>query len=156
MSDLSTERVYEKFSVTFARPDFDVPAMPADITILSSEQLAEKFSMITAWADYAASELAAAQISERSAQKRLELAENRLLVERMGSAVKGERITLVKAQISLDPTVQSLSDKYEEAYAYRKLVDMLLSNYERDLALVSREITRRANDQRANRKDYGF
>jgi rRNA processing protein Krr1/Pno1 len=74
----------------------------------------------------------------------------------MGSAVKGERITLVKAQISLDPTLVELSGKYEEAYAYRKLVEMLLSNHERDLSLVSREITRRASDQRANRKDYGF
>lgn len=156
MSELDVNKIYEKFSITFAKPSFDVPAIPADITALSSEQIAETFSMITAWADYAASELAGAQISERSAQKQLELAENRLLVERMGSAVKGERITLVKAQISLDPTVQELSRKYEEAYAYRKLVDMLLSNYERDLALVSREITRRANDQRANRKDYGF
>jgi rRNA processing protein Krr1/Pno1 len=130
--------------------------MPSDITDLSSEQLAELFTKLTAWADYIASELAVAQITERSAQRSLDLTENRLLVERMGSAVKGERITLVKAQISLDPTLVELSGKYEEAYAYRKLVEMLLSNHERDLALVSREITRRASDQRANRKDYGF
>jgi rRNA processing protein Krr1/Pno1 len=130
--------------------------MPSDITDLSSEQLAELFTKLTAWADYIASELAVAQITERSAQRSLDLTENRLLVERMGSSVKGERITLVKAQISLDPTLVELSGKYEEAYAYRKLVEMLLSNHERDLALVSREITRRASDQRANRKDYGF
>lgn len=156
MADLSAWEALDKFAVKFSRPDFDAPNIPADITLLSSEQLAETFSMITAWADFAASELATAHLAERAAQQKMELQENRLLVERMGSAVKGERITLVKAQISLDPEVRQLSTKYEEAYAYRKLVDMLLSNYERDLALVSREITRRANDQRANRKDYGF
>jgi hypothetical protein len=144
------------WGISFTRPDTDQVQMPSDITDLSSEQLAELFTKLTAWADYIASELAVAQITERSAQRSLDLTENRLLVERMGSAVKGERITLVKAQISLDPTLVELSGKYEEAYAYRKLVEMLLSNHERDLALVSREITRRASDQRANRKDYGF
>jgi hypothetical protein len=144
------------WGVHFARPDTEQAKLPSDITLLSSEQLAELFTHLTSWADYIASELAAAQINERSAHREMELTENRLLVERMGSAVKGERITLVKAQISLDPNLVELSGNYEEAYAYRKLVEMLLSNHERDLALVSREITRRANDQRANRKDYGF
>jgi hypothetical protein len=144
------------WGIHFAKPEDNQAQLPSDITDLSSEQLAELFTKLTAWADYIASELAVAQITERAAQRSLDLTENRLLVERMGSAVKGERITLVKAQISLDPTLVELSGKYEEAYAYRKLVEMLLSNHERDLSLVSREITRRASDQRANRKDYGF
>lgn len=144
------------WGIHFSKPEDNQAQLPSDITDLSSEQLAELFTKLTAWADYIASELAVAQITERAAQRSLDLTENRLLVERMGSAVKGERITLVKAQISLDPTLVELSGKYEEAYAYRKLVEMLLSNHERDLSLVSREITRRASDQRANRKDYGF
>lgn len=143
------------WGISFSKPETNQVQMPSDITDLSSEQLAELFTKLTAWADYIASELAIAQITERAAQRSLDFIENRLLVERMGSAVKGERITLVKAQISLDPTLVELSGKYEETYAYRKLVEMLLSNHERDLSLVSREITRRASDQRANRKDYG-
>jgi hypothetical protein len=78
-----------------------------------------------------------------------------MLVRRMGAAIKGERITMVKAEISIDPKIVELTENYEEKYAYRKLVEMLLSNHERDLSLVSREITRRASDQRAFRKDYG-
>ena len=73
----------------------------------------------------------------------------------MGAAARGERITLVKAQISIDPKIQELSQAYEEKYAYRKLVEMILNNHERDLSLVSREITRRGSDQRALRKDWG-
>lgn len=139
-----------------AKPVYDQVQLPHDITNLSSEQLAETFTKLTGWADYIASELAFALITERSYQKELDFLENSLLVSRMGSQAKGERITLLKAQISLDPDLRELSRKHEEAYAYRKLVEMLLSNHERDLALVSREITRRANDQRAVRKDYGF
>jgi hypothetical protein len=73
----------------------------------------------------------------------------------MGAATRGERITIVKAQISVDPTIVSLSQDYENKYAYRKMVEMLLNNHERDLSLVSREITRRTHDQRAMRKDWG-
>jgi hypothetical protein len=72
----------------------------------------------------------------------------------MGVAVKGERITLVKAQIAVDQDVLDLSQDYEDKYAYRKLVEMMLGNYERDIALVSRELTRRSNDLRSTRKEW--
>ena len=148
--------LWNDLSEQFPRPAHDMAELPADITLLSSEQLAEMFTRITSWADYVASELAQAQIKERAFDNQINFRENTLLVERMGSAAKGERITLVKAEISLDPELRELVQKKEEAYAYRKMVEVLLSNHERDLSLVSREITRRTNDQRANRKDYGI
>jgi hypothetical protein len=138
------------------RPEFDYVSLPHDITELSSEQLGEKFTKLTAWADYAASELAHAQISERDAQRQLSIVENTLLVQKMGTAAKGDRITLVKAQIAIDPEVLELSQTYEERYAYRKLVEMTLNNYERDLALISREVTRRSNDLRSTRKEWSL
>lgn len=149
----------EKFAelgITFTKPVISQVNMPNDITDLSSEQLAEKFTELTAWADYIASQLAMAQIEERTAQKKLDFAENSMLVRRMNNSVKGERVTYVKAEISIDPQIQELSQTLDEKYAYRKMVEMLLNNHERDLALVSREITRRTNDQRAARKDHGF
>jgi hypothetical protein len=134
----------------------DVGDLPSDITTLSSEQLGERFTVLTAWADYAASQLAIAQIEERAAQKKLDFMENKLLVTRMGSAVKGERVTLVKAQIAIDDQIVSLADDYEDKYAYRKLVEMMLGNYERDISLVSRELTRRSNDLRSTRKEWSL
>jgi hypothetical protein len=89
-----------------------------------------------------------AQLEERAALKAKEFKENTMLVRRMGAQVKGERVTAVKAEISVDPEVVSLDNDYEEKYAYRKLVEMLLNNHERDLQLVSREITRRSNESR--------
>ena len=148
------ERASE-MGIVFRKPTLEQVQLPADITMLSSEQLAEKFTALTAWADYIASQLAMAQIDERDAQRKMDYAENKLLITKMGNAARGERITLVKAQVSVDDTVVALSQKYEEAYALRKLMEMLLNNHERDLTLVSREITRRTNDQRAMRKDWG-
>lgn len=146
----------QELGLSITRPTMDVGALPSDITTLSSEQLGEKFTVLTAWADYAASQLAVAQIEERAAQRKLDLLENTLLVRKMGTAVKGERITLVKAQIATDQDVLDLSQDYEDKYAYRKLVEMMLANYERDIALVSRELTRRSNDLRSTRKEWSL
>lgn len=145
-----------ELGLSIQKPTMDVGQLPHDITTLSSEQLGETFTVLTAWADYASSQLAIAQIEERSALNRLNLLENRLLVSKMGSAVKGERVTLVKAQIAIDDDILELSQAYEDKYAYRKLVEMMLSNYERDISLVSRELTRRSNDLRSTRKEWSL
>ena len=146
---------FEDWGLHFDKPSDEQVKMPSDITVLSSEQLAELFTKLTAWADYIASQQAVAILDERAALNKLDYKENSLLIQRFGN-VKGERITFVKAQISVDPEVVELKKSYEDKYAYRKLVDMLLSNHERDLSLVSREITRRSADQRAIRKDWGI
>jgi hypothetical protein len=152
MSDIVAK--LKDLGLTIQKPDMEIIKLPADITTLSSEQVGEKFTVLTAWADYAASTLTMAQLDERTSQRKLDLLENKLLVQKMGTAIKGERITLVKAQIAIDQDVQDLALEFEEKYAYRKLVEMMLSNYERDLSLVSRELTRRSNDLRSTRTNW--
>lgn len=144
----------ESLGLNIEKPTMEVGHLPADITTLSSEQLGEKFTVLTAWADYAASQLAVAQIEERAVQRKLDLLENTLLVTKLGSATKTERVTLVKAQIATNPDVVALAQEHEEKYAYRKLVEVMLNNYERDIALISRELTRRSNDLRSTRKEW--
>lgn len=146
----------ESLGLNIEKPTMEVGHLPADITTLSSEQLGEKFTVLTAWADYAAAQLAVAQIEERAVQRKLEFLENTLLVTKLGSATKSERVTLVKAQIATDPELVSLTQEHEEKYAYRKLVEMMLGNYERDIALISRELTRRSNDLRSTRKEWSL
>jgi hypothetical protein len=145
---------FKDWGLTFNKPSEEQVRLPSDITSINSEQIGELFTKLTAWTDYIASQLVHAQLDERAAQKLLEYKENTLLVKRLGAGVRGERVTTVKAEIAIDPEVTALSNQYEEKYAYRKLVEMLLSNHERDLSLVSREITRRSNDSRALRKEY--
>jgi type IV secretory pathway protease TraF len=141
----------EKFSgwgLTFSKPSDEQVVLPSDITDVSSEELGGLFTRLTAWTDYITSQLVMAQLDERSAQKSLDYNENIMLVKRMGAQVKGERVTTVKAQIAVDDKIVDLANVYEEKYAYRKLVEMLKENHERDLQLVSREITRRSSNYR--------
>jgi len=133
------------------KPSYDLVTLPPDITSLSGEQLAEMFTILTGWADYTASQLAQAQIAERTAQRALDFKTNKMMVEKMGSAAKGDKVTLIKAQIAIDDEVVKLEDDFEAKYAYRKMVEMMLSNQERDITLVSREITRRTS---GSRKEY--
>lgn len=130
--------------IDLPKPKYDQAVLPPDITELSSEQLAEMFTILTGWADYMASQLVQAQLAERNAQLKLDRATNRLMIEKMGAATKADKVTLIKAQIASDPDVLDLEDTYEEKYAYRKLLEMMLNNQERDITLVSREITRRS------------
>lgn len=125
------------------KPSYELSPIPPDITSLSSEQLAELFTVLTGWADYTASQLANAQLEERAAQRALDLKTNRLIVSRMGAATKADKVSLIKAQVAIDDEVVALEDSFEEKYARRKILEMMLNNQERDITLVSREITRR-------------
>jgi hypothetical protein len=152
---MSALEKFKDWGLTFNKPSNEQVVLPADITDVSSEQLGELFTRLTAWTDYIASQMAMAVLEERAALKKKEFAENSMLIKRMGSQAKGERITAIKAEVSIHPDVVVLDNDYEEKYAYRKLVEMLLQNHERDLQLVSREITRRSNDARFSRKEFG-
>lgn len=138
-------------SVDLPKPVYDQAVLPPDITALSSEQLAEMFTILTGWADYMASQLVQAQLAERDCLRRAELAESKALVRLTTGAPKGTTVTLIKAQIDTDPEILDLRDKYEEKYAYRKILEMMLNNQERDITLVSREISRRS--QTMGRRD---
>jgi hypothetical protein len=147
----------EKFAgwgIHFVKPSDEQVRLPADITAITSEDLGELFTRLTAWTDYINSQLVIAQLEQRAILKKKDFAENTMLIKRMGSGVKGERVTTVKAEIAVSQDIVDLDKDYEEKYAYRKLVEMLLTNHERDLSLVSREITRRSNDSKALRKEY--
>lgn len=138
-------------SIELPRPAYDQAVLPPDITELSSEQLAEMFTILTGWADYMSSQLVQAQLAERDALRKSEFAESKALVRLTTGAPKGTTVSLIKAQIDIDPDIQDLRDKYEEKYAYRKILEMMLNNQERDITLVSREISRRA--QTMGRRD---
>jgi hypothetical protein len=153
---MSAIEKFKDWGITFHKPSQDQVILPNDITAISSEELGELFTQITAWTDYISSQVVMAQLEERNALRKKDMLENTLLIKRMGAHTKGERVTTVKAEIAVHPEVVSLDDDYEQKYAYRKLVEMLLNNHERDLQLVSREITRRSNDLRATRKEYGI
>jgi hypothetical protein len=131
----------------------EFPTMPKELTDLDGEELSHLFSSLTAWSNYIATQLSAAQVDERYAEKAVDSASARIMVTRMGQKTTGERVTAIKAEVAIDPKVLGLADKLEDAYAYRKMIEVMFYNLERDTALVSREITRRSSDFRSMRKD---
>jgi hypothetical protein len=133
------------------KPVYEQAVLPPDITELNSEQLAEMFTVLTGWADYMSSQLVQAQLAERDALRKSEFAESKALVRLTTGSPKGTTVSLIKAQIDIDPDIQDLRDRYEEKYAYRKILEMMLNNQERDITLVSREISRRS--QTMGRRD---
>ena len=127
--------------------------MPNDISALDSDELSKLFTKLTAWSNYVSGQLSAAQIDEKTIEKKKDFLEAKLFLHKDTSKVKGERVTLIKAQVMADEQYMELEEELLKAYAYRKMVEVVYNNFERDVSLVSREITRRTNDLRMNRKD---
>lgn len=134
----------------WAQPTAEVK-LPKDISSVDSEILADLFTRLTAWQNYAGMQLAAAQVDEAALDRKRDIAYAKSMAARGGG--RGEKVTVLKAQASSDPVIADLDERLAKAFAYRKLLEAVYNNFEREIALVSREITRRTNDQRAFRKD---
>ena len=152
MSDLAVKKMAEQ-NINMWPDQSEKPKMPREISILDSDELSALFTQLTAWSNYVAGQLAAAQVDEHVLNKKKDSLEARLFLDKDNSKVKGERVTLIKAQVAADPKIEDLENQLTHAYAYRKMVEVVANNFERDVALVSREITRRTNDIRMSRKD---
>jgi hypothetical protein len=132
------------FSLT-AKPEFDIPDLPRDITELDDEGLMDLFVQFTQWNDHLAGAQALAIINEREAQRALDNAESAGMIKNWTGA-KGDRVALIKAQIAATQEVMDLQHELDIKYAFRKLIETRTLNVERDSQLVSRELTRRTSD----------
>lgn len=143
-SDIAAGQLRQNGLLLPNKPHIEIPDLPQDITELDDEGLMELFVVLTAWNGYLAAQVAVAIINERESQRSVDVVEAQAMI-RMWKGGTGDRVAIVKAQIAADEAVQELHDKHEEAYAYRKLVEVLSNNVERDSAVVSRELTRRTS-----------
>jgi len=130
------------------KPDYDVPAIPRDITGINDEDLMEMYSKFIAYADFLSVQVALSHVDERNCEKRLASLESRLL---SFSEKTDRRVTVAKAIAAQDPAILAQKDALEVAYAYRKLIDAMAENIERDSSLVSRELTRRTSNKTPRR-----
>lgn len=132
------------FSLT-AKPDYEIPTLPRDITELDDEGLMDLFVQFTQWNDHLAGAQALAIINEREAQRNLDTAEAGALMKSWTGA-KGDKVTLIKAQIQASEEIKELAHELDVKYAFRKLIETRTLNVERDSQVVSRELTRRTSD----------
>jgi hypothetical protein len=127
-----------------AKPLYDIPSLPADITDLGDEALMVLYSKLTAYADFIAVQVSCSQVDERSYEKRLSILEQTKMLR--GTGKSENRVTFARAEVATDPDVLALKESVEELHAYRKLIEAMANNIERDTALVSRELTRRTSN----------
>ena len=131
----------------------ETPQLPPDITELGDEDLMVLFSKLTAYNNFLATQFACSMIDERDAERSLDYEEGVAFLQFY--AGKTSLASLVKAHVATSPKVVELKEIYSARYNYRKLIEVMVNNVERDTALVSRELTRRTSGLR-NRSDRMF
>lgn len=102
------------------------------------------FVQLTRWSDFFQNQLAIEDIRERYADAEVRKLEGIYMTANKPERVS-EAVTWVRAQMELEPSVQSARDLLKVCYARRKLKQMLFEGAERDAAVVSRELTRRTD-----------
>jgi hydroxypyruvate isomerase len=102
--------------------------------------LMKLFSEYVAWQNYAATEFAMSEVTE----ERAEAAYKRLSAQELvlANPAKGQ-VNAAKAGITISPQVEKAEQERLNAYAARKMTQVVLQNCERCAALISRELSRR-------------
>lgn len=138
-ADAKASLVYQGFQL----PDIptESPTLPVDVSDLDSSELMALFSLFTSWCDYAAAQLGLAVIAEREAERALEVAEAEAWYELPKSSVSAG-----KALVALSEKVQDAKFALDKNHAYRRMLSDLSVRYERDAAVLSRELTRRTSE----------
>lgn len=132
----------------FAKPDFDFPDIPRDITIVSDEHLMRMFAGFVAWQNYAATQFAEAEIVEARAEAHVRRLEAQGML--LSSA---EKVTVARAELVNNPEVERARQELLIAYAHRKMTSVIYGNCERSAALISRELTRRVGREPVERRN---
>ena len=134
--------IAQGFEMPMSPGEDDKPALPDDLSELDDQGLMEEFALFTAWADYASAQVGLAVIAERAAELELEWQ----MSLHVSDAPTKKTITTIKAEALQNSDVYAARKKVEEAYAYRRVVSDLADRYERDAAVLSRELTRRTSE----------
>lgn len=100
------------------------------------------FSEFTSWQAYAAVILAEAEVAEHQAEGAVRYVEATQMVATWGGTSK-DKVTVAKAEQTVDPKVEAARQAFLNAYALRKMSAVMYQNTERAAALLSRELSRR-------------
>lgn len=135
------DRLYEE-----PRPEFKVPTLPKDVTLLSDEELMQHYSEHLAWQNYFASVAAEASARKEEAEE---------AEKAIGSEfILGSKMKLTEARYArdVDEGVRKYRDMRVEASKLAKRATTQAENRARCVALMSRELTRRTEGEAAARR----
>ena len=129
------------------KPIEDPPDLPQDVTSVSDREIMGLLQKLTDWRKFLGVQVALAVVEERYADRGM------IKI----TALKGydfRKVDSKERAYSDAEYVQAEKDQ-ADAYSYRKLIEALYENVDRDSFIVSREITRRGNisgrDRRSDR-----
>lgn len=126
------------------RMELNIPSVPSDLTELDDEGLMHLFAELTAYANFLSAQYSCALIDEKNAEQSLDFIESKKFIE-AHDVNKKETITLTKARLSTDPEIIVMREAVSAKYAYKKLIEVMVNNIDRNTQLVSRELTRRTS-----------
>ena len=129
------------------KPFEDPPDLPRDVTSVSDREIMGLLQKLTDWRKFLGVQVALAVVEERYA--------DRIVTQIEALSGYDFRKVDAKERAWNDADYVEARRDQENAYAYRKLIEALYENVDRDGFIVSREITRRGNisgrDRRADR-----
>lgn len=120
------------------RPRTDLPELRGDLSDLEDNALIDLLVVMTRWADYSGGQLALAEVDESYAEALLDKLKAFAYVQGAG-----DKVTTVRAELQMDEEYQDGVQAKLTAYARRKLLTARHTAFERDAAVISRELSRR-------------
>lgn len=128
-------------------PNLDIPTpeLPTDITLLGDEDLMVLYTHFVIFSDFVNTQLSCAVIDEKELDRQLSGLESAKMMKYTASAGAKASVTAVKALVEDDDDIRKLKIQHIQKYAYRKMLETLANNSERDSAVCSRELTRRTS-----------
>lgn len=153
MSPLGGEAVERVEAQGFRLPEpmnaGDQPKLPEDLSDLDDEMLMNEYALFTAWADYANAQVGLAIIAEREAERHLEYLTGLFWSDQP----RTKPVTTIKAEAAQEPGIVDATEALDRATAYRRVVSSLAAFYERDAAVLSRELSRRIQPDRMSKRE---
>jgi hypothetical protein len=113
------------------------PKMPDDLSRATPDRLGKLMGQLVACANYATYLAAVDDVAATLAENRLEFLTAHVRQQKTGNS------TVRRDKARNDPRVREANREFLTATAKHKLTTALLDNYERQIAAVSREISRR-------------
>lgn len=157
------EKLKESLEVAaeLARADLPLPPKPRtevpdlvglDLTDLTDADLMDQMVLFARWADYSGGQLALAEVDESFANEYIDKLKAMGLVQTYDAEEKKGGVTRARAEKRLDPIYETAVQEKLNAYARRKLINARHTAFERDAALLSRELTRRGERDPVQRR----
>lgn len=131
-------------------PDFELPGLPRDLTLLDDSELMNLFGDYVAWQNFASSKLTEAEIAEHRADGVVRYVEAAAMIGGWGSK---DKVTVARAELTVSEEVVKAREAALQAYATRKTCAVVAANCERVVNLISRELTRRTAQLPSERRN---